>query len=44
MKFYNQFRKIFDQIKLLIHYNFTRITYVNIDAFNVKNDFQIDIL
>ena len=37
MKFYNQFQKVFDQVKLLIHHDFTRITYVNVDVFKQRN-------
>ena len=42
LKFYNQLQKAFDQVKLLIHHDFTRITYVNVDVFK-RRDFDVVI-
>ena len=39
---YRQFQKVFNKIKLLIHHDFTRITYVNVDAFK-RRDFDVII-
>ena len=33
LKVYRQLQKIFRKIILLIHYNSTRVTYINVDVF-----------
>ena len=37
LNFYRQLQKVFSKVKLLVHHDFTRITYVNVDAFKQRN-------
>ena len=42
LKFYKQLQKVFNKISLLIYYNFTCVTYINVDVFKRRN-FEIVI-
>ena len=39
IKFYNQLQKVFDKTKLFIHYDFTRITYIDVNVLK-RRDFD----
>ena len=42
IKFYNQLQKTFDKTKLFIHYDFTWITYIDVNVFK-RRDFDVVI-
>ena len=37
LKFYKQFQKNFDKVNLLIYYNFTRVTYIDVNVFKQRS-------
>ena len=42
IKFYKQLQKIFDKIKLFVHHDFIRITYIDVNVFK-RRDFDVVI-
>ena len=42
VKFYRQLQEVFNKINLLIHHDFIRVTYIDVDAFK-RRDFDVII-
>ena len=42
IKFYRQLQKIFNKINLLVHHDFIRVIYIDVDAFK-RRDFDVII-